>query len=634
MKNMRFLTLLLVCLVFGASAQAQITFAPPVNVGAPGGGPINCVGQFGFRMDNGGAGNIQHATALWSNNTTINLNQAFQATFNIRFGNVGSADGITFTMHQDPAGLNAIAGGGGWLGVSNNWGAGIAPSVNVEFDIFNNGVGVNDLAGDHAAISYNGNISAPVTAPVGVGLVNNVWHQVVVNWQPCTQTLTVNLDGNQILTRTDDLINNVFGGNANNILFGFTSATWSNNTTHDVCFINLVQTPVNCCAEVIQSTQQNCNDFTFSLTSNNVNQNCWVWSVDGTVVGNGPTIMTTLPTGQHVICVNYLGTQIANPNNVCCEQVCDTVVVPPMVSDTCREEVTINCGDNVDLDQVSVNCESCDTLSDAQTGDWINIATGLPVPDPSNITTAGIYYQITTDPTGCIQCVKIIEVKTLKQVLSVPVDISPNCPCTTMTSAQLDALLAGCHPSVCPGGETEFRVLEFDAGGNFISSFIVDPGNPGLFCAGNNYIVRPTDETSCCEVHLFIYCSGFKGGQPPFTDPFVTNVDNDPLFEQYFDGGTKSFRTSGEPKATQLMQVMPNPAREQFNIRIYSETGPFERVIIHNQQGQEMESVTLPAEKGETTLNFQTANWPSGVYVASLYYEGRIVEVRKITVTK
>ena len=47
----------------------------------------------------------------------------------------GSADGMTFVMHQDPRGVNALGGPGGWLGAyTGHGGQGIYPALIIEFD--------------------------------------------------------------------------------------------------------------------------------------------------------------------------------------------------------------------------------------------------------------------------------------------------------------------------------------------------------------------------------------------------------------------------------------------------------------------------------------------------------------------
>lgn len=238
--------------VFAASNLfSQVTFTPPIVLGVPNpNNPIDfdCRGPYSLQMDDGiqDPDNLYRsdATAIWCNSETINLTESFETRFNIRFEDVTEADGIVFTIQRE--GLTARGGGGGYLGVANSWTSGISPSVNVEFDIWDNTATNGDISEDHVAISYNGNLASPVVAPSAISLVNNRWHLMQVNWDACSNTMTVRMDGDVISTLTDDLVTNVFGGDPDGIIFGFTSSTAMNNTPHDLCFISHVTSPCNC----------------------------------------------------------------------------------------------------------------------------------------------------------------------------------------------------------------------------------------------------------------------------------------------------------------------------------------------------------------------------------------------------
>lgn len=251
-------------LAFSASFSLSqtVTFGPVNELRTPGVGALpstlNCTGSYSLRMDNGIDTNLNQATSVWSNSHTIDLRSSFETKFRIRFGDVhDAADGITFTLHRDPAGLTVIENGGGHLGVSNwapfvagtanVWGTGITPSVNVEFDIFDNGVGNEDIDTSHVAISYDGELIDPQVGPSPIGLTDSTWHDVIIKWDVCTDSgLVVRLDGRIIAQLQDDIVNNVFGGNPSGIFFGFTSATANLNTTHDLCFISHEVIHCNC----------------------------------------------------------------------------------------------------------------------------------------------------------------------------------------------------------------------------------------------------------------------------------------------------------------------------------------------------------------------------------------------------
>jgi hypothetical protein len=143
------------------------------------------------------------------------------------------ADGITFTMQNSAAGINALGATGSSLGAS-----GISNSVIVEFDTFNNGAGVNDIADDHTAISLNGNLTAPVAGPIdasatSVNIEDGAYHSIRVTWNASTKTLSVYFDGSLRLTYTNDLVTNVFGSNM--VYWGFTSSTGLYTNTQTVC---------------------------------------------------------------------------------------------------------------------------------------------------------------------------------------------------------------------------------------------------------------------------------------------------------------------------------------------------------------------------------------------------------------
>ena len=156
------------------------------------------------------------------------------------------ADGITFIFHQDPDGKDALGRYGCNLGIGdeNCFGGtetAIAPSVAVEFDTYNNGGATKDPAWDHTAFVINGEMDKPQG---DVGVFYNANQPRIVNGQndvegPDTElrvtiTIVPNFDGTQTfsvyvedelrLQRTQDFINDLFGGNPKTI-GGFTAST-------------------------------------------------------------------------------------------------------------------------------------------------------------------------------------------------------------------------------------------------------------------------------------------------------------------------------------------------------------------------------------------------------------------------
>ena len=156
------------------------------------------------------------------------------------------ADGITFIFHQDPDGKDALGEYGCNLGIGDEscyTSAGedaIAPSVAVEFDTYNNGGGTKDPSYDHTAFVINGEMNLPQG---DVGVFYNADQPQIVNGQNdvetddslrVTVTIDPNLDGTQTMSvyvedelrlqRTQDFVTDIFGGNPKTIA-GFTAST-------------------------------------------------------------------------------------------------------------------------------------------------------------------------------------------------------------------------------------------------------------------------------------------------------------------------------------------------------------------------------------------------------------------------
>ncbi len=168
--------------------------------------------------------------------TRIDLSNDFDISFKINLGSNdgGGADGISFALHNDATGTTAFgdtSGGGEWIGMN-----GICPSVSVEVDTWQNAAR-GDPAADHVGVNvYTGTSGACTGVPdhAGAGPVqasatsanveDGAEHDFRITWDVSSQTMTVYFDGSQRLTYTNDLINNVFGGNSM-VYFGFTAST-------------------------------------------------------------------------------------------------------------------------------------------------------------------------------------------------------------------------------------------------------------------------------------------------------------------------------------------------------------------------------------------------------------------------
>ncbi len=194
------------------------------------------------KLTSQGLGN-QTSTA-WCT-TKIDLTQAFDMSFDMFFGcesGPNGGDGITFTMQNSTQGLNALGTGGGNLGLNT-----ISPAVSIEFDTYNFTGGGNELTGenDHVAIDLNGDVNhttfnptfigsggTPVTVQLVAGsrdLENcaentNNYYTIRIVWNPTTKELQLFEEGTLTMTYSNDLVANVFSGNAM-VYWGFTAAT-------------------------------------------------------------------------------------------------------------------------------------------------------------------------------------------------------------------------------------------------------------------------------------------------------------------------------------------------------------------------------------------------------------------------
>jgi hypothetical protein len=155
----------------------------------------------------------------------------FSAHFAFRISDPinGGADGLVFVLQSSPAGASALANNGGGLGY-----AGMAPSLGIEFDTWDNGPAADAYSSNHVGININGSVASVTSAPVSSiedGVVRHVWvdydgSQLEVRLstapvKPADAILTYSVDLGAILGTGDAYV-------------GFTSGTGWAGADHDI----------------------------------------------------------------------------------------------------------------------------------------------------------------------------------------------------------------------------------------------------------------------------------------------------------------------------------------------------------------------------------------------------------------
>ena len=180
----------------------------------------------------------QQGGVVWSA-TPIRIARSFTVNFDLYFGTrdgiVGQsknpgADGIAFVLQNQGPETLGLKGGG--LGFS-----GIAPSIGVEFDTYQNGGLSGDPPGDHIALVRDGKLNTGrLTDPLELGynLEDGKFHPVKFEWIDSIQTIRVTVDGTLVLTKSSvDMAS--WLGSSGFAYLGFTSSTGNATNRHEVC---------------------------------------------------------------------------------------------------------------------------------------------------------------------------------------------------------------------------------------------------------------------------------------------------------------------------------------------------------------------------------------------------------------
>jgi len=202
--------------------------------------------------------NNQSGAAYSTAAVSLGANATFSTIFQFRFTNAGGinpADGITFVLAQNPAGLGVAGGGIGYQGVPN--------SVAIEFDTFQNGG--NDTSSNHAAIDTGGVLTnSNLINLYGIGICTTATHlQPGCMSNGDVWSVTISYDGANLsgtawdttgeaapFTLFNNLPINISAALGTNTAFvGFTSGTGAGHENHDILnwqFANSAQLGMLC----------------------------------------------------------------------------------------------------------------------------------------------------------------------------------------------------------------------------------------------------------------------------------------------------------------------------------------------------------------------------------------------------
>lgn len=258
--------------------------------------------------------NTNQAGSAWIE-TRINLSQDFDISFEMSLGDrdANGADGISFALHDDPAGTAAFgntASGGEWIGMNS-----ICPAVSVEVDTYQNS-GRGDPTADHLGINVytaggggtcngvpNHNASGPVQAsPSTTNIEDGTEYQLRVTWDASATTMTVYFDGSQRMTYVSDFVNNTFGGNSQ-VYFGFTASTGGSFNEQYIIPNSAAMGAVKYAVPSVFMSTDTSRTTTYSIDITN----------SGIVTAFGTQISDSLPTGFTYIPGTTTGATTAEP---------------------------------------------------------------------------------------------------------------------------------------------------------------------------------------------------------------------------------------------------------------------------------------------------------------------------------
>lgn len=179
----------------------------------------------------------QSGSAFSLNAIALNSGYSFSTFFSFRLSNPGGigdedgqgADGIVFTVQTV---ANTSGGAGGGIGYQ-----GIANSLGIEFDTYNNGSGLNDPNGNHIGIDTAGNIASVATQTYPTRMNDGNVHYSWVDYNGATGQLDVRLADSLSRPIAANLSYNLDLGailGSANAFVGFTAGTGAGYNDQDI----------------------------------------------------------------------------------------------------------------------------------------------------------------------------------------------------------------------------------------------------------------------------------------------------------------------------------------------------------------------------------------------------------------
>ncbi|HVF65782.1 MAG TPA: PEP-CTERM sorting domain-containing protein [Casimicrobiaceae bacterium] len=142
-------------------------------------------------------------------------------------GDGPGADGITFTVQPNASTAGGAGGGIGYAGIAN--------SIAIEFDTFNNGPGGGDPNGNHLGVDINGSVFSVATVPVAARMNDGSTFFAWVDYNG--SVLEVRLSQTNVRPAAPTLSHTVNLATVigqNQAFVGFTSGTGSGFGNHDI----------------------------------------------------------------------------------------------------------------------------------------------------------------------------------------------------------------------------------------------------------------------------------------------------------------------------------------------------------------------------------------------------------------